>query len=181
MLTDEAMLERMQNGWRAGRPETVCGNGSLLENTANIRRWLPDLVGVYGIHRVCDAGAGDMHWISHMRWGVEYMPYDLIKWKPEVQRIDITRDPLPKCDAILCRMVLNHLSDDPERVQRALALFRQSARYLLATQFQGKDLPQRSTQFQRLDLREPPYSLGEPLEKIQDGAEDWCYLALWEL
>jgi hypothetical protein len=178
MLTDEEMRERMANGWRAGRPETVCGNGSLLANTRHIRDWLPSMVAKHGIKRVCDAGAGDMHWVGHMRWAVEYQPFDLIQWRQEVTRLDITRERLPDCDAILCRMVLNHL--DSERIQMALALFRQSARYLLATQFNGDKLPQRSPQFARLDLRHEPYSLGEPLEAVQDGSESICSLALWK-
>jgi hypothetical protein len=62
-----------------------------------------------------------------------------------------------------------------------LSLFRKRARYLIATQFDGDKLPQRSPQFTRLDLRGAPYNLGEPLERCQDGAEAVCSLALWEL
>jgi len=180
MLTDEEMYERMANGWRAGRPETVCGNGSMLENTVNIRQWLPILVQQYGIRRVCDAGAGDMYWLRHMNWAVQYRAFDLIVRDPAVTKIDITKEALPPCDAILCRMVLNHLVDGPERIQMALALFRQSAKYLIATQFDGPQ-PCRSKQFFRLDLRAEPFNLGAPLEAMQDGAEEACRLALWNL
>jgi hypothetical protein len=94
-------------------------------------------------------------------------------------RADITSIALPDCDAILCRMVLNHL--DQDRILMALKLFKQSAKYLIATQFDGDKLPQRSPQFTRLDLRVAPHFLGEPLERVQDGAEDICSLALWKL
>jgi hypothetical protein len=176
MLTDEEMRARMVNGWRAGWPFTVCGNGSLPEATAVIRGWLPKVCARHAIVTVCDAGAGDLQWMRGMTWDVDYRPFDLIPRRPDVRQADITRDPLPTCDAILCRMVLNHL--DEERVGMALGLFRKSARYLIATQFNGEDLPQRSPQFTRLDLRK---WLGEPLESARDGREEACRLALWAI
>jgi hypothetical protein len=180
MLSDADMYARMANGWRMGQSDgTICGNGSTLVNTANIRRWLPEITRTLGVESVCDAGAGDLHWISRLQWDVGYRAFDLIPRKPSVETIDITRYALPKCDAILCRMVLNHL-DEP-RILRALQLFQQSARYLIATQFDGDDLPQRSPQFTRLDLRREPYRLGEPLASVQDGAEEICRLAVWSL
>lgn len=179
MLSDEQMHARMVNGWRAGRPQTVCGNGSTLAHTENARRWLPDVCERYGIRSVNDAGAGDLYWIKWVEWRVDYRPFDLIAWKGVVTQVDITREVLPQCDAILCRMVLNHL-DEP-RILMALARFGLSARYLIATQFNGEDLPQRSPQFTRLDLRRAPYNLGEPLESVQDGSESICSLALWRL
>ena len=112
-------------------------------------------------------------------WKVDYLGFDLIPRVDGVIRADITTMALPDCDAILCRMVLNHL--DQERIEMALNLFRGSATYLIATQFDGDKLPQRSPQFTRLDLRVAPYLLGEPLERVQDGAEDICSLALWKL
>lgn len=179
MLTDSEMFERMKNGWRAGKPETICGNGSTRASTYEIRIWLPDLVKRHGIRSVCDAGAGDLNWIASVDWRVDYQAFDLIVRRPCVQPLDITRDRLPTCDAILCRMVLNHL--DPERICMALALFRQSAQWLIATQFAGEDLRQASPQFARLDLRHAPYNLGPPLEAIRDGGERACTLALWKL
>lgn len=173
MLSDDAMRARMKNGWYAGKPFTVCGNGSLPGATANIRAWLPKVCARRGITTVCDAGAGDLQWMQDMTWDVDYRPFDLIPRRPEVQQADITRDALPTCDAILCRMVLNHL--DASRVGMALDLFKRSTHYLFATQFDGPQ-PQRSPQFKRLDLRQ---WLGDPLEWVHDGREDDCTLALW--
>jgi hypothetical protein len=114
--------------------------------------------------------------MAGMTWDVDYRPFDLVSRHLLVTQRDITRDLLPTCDAILCRMVLNHL--DEERVGMALTLFRRSTRYLFATQFNGEDLPQRSPQFTRLDLRQ---WLGEPLESVADGREEPCRLALWAI
>jgi len=180
MLSDDEMYERMAKGWRAGLSDgTICGNGSTLKHTANIREWLPKIIREYGISKLCDAGAGDQHWVKRIDLGCEYLGFDLIPRNESIQRIDITTQDLPKCDAILCRMVLNHL--DEERIKMALERFNSSAPYLIATQFNGENLPKRSPQFTRLDLREMPYLLGEPLAAVQDGQEEWCHLALWEL
>lgn len=179
MLSDSEMHERMATGWNAGKPYTVCGNGSLEHNTQNIRRWLPWIVQRYEIKTVCDAGAGDLFWMHGMRWSVNYFPFDLIPRHESIGKLDITTESLPHCDLILCRMVLNHL--DEERILMALARFRSSGKYLAATQFNSEDLPKRSPQFTRLDLRKPPYSLGEPLVSTHDGHEEVCSLALWKL
>jgi hypothetical protein len=179
LLTDQEMHDRMVNGWPMGRPETVCGNGSLRRHSEKSRVWLPKVCAEYGIQKVCDAGAGDLWYAKGIDWTVDYRAFDLITRDPSVIERDITRKALPKCDAILCRMVLNHLDD--ERILMALALFRRSAKYLIATQFNGQNLPKRSPQFTRLDLRREPYSLGEPLSSVQDGVESTCALALWKL
>lgn len=178
MLSDEEMYERMANGWRMGRPFTECGNGSTLEATRTVRDWLPRLIERLGIKTLNDAGAGDLAWISLVKWRsrIHYRPFDLIPRLPQVGQIDITRHAMPPADAILCRMVLNHL--DRPRVEMALAQFKRSARYLIATQYQGDRLPQRSIQFQRLDLRD---WLGEPLESVPDGLDEYCSLAVWRL
>lgn len=176
MLSDDEMMQRMQSGWRGGLSEgTICGQGSLLQNTAIIRSWLPDVCKRYEITSVCDAGAGDLHWIPRIDWDVDYKPFDLIPRSSEVGKIDITRRKLPNCDAILCRMVLNHLDD--KRVDMAIKKFRKSGKYLIATHFIGGGV-QRISQFMRLDLTE---YLGEPIEMSKDGHEDNCRLALWEL
>ncbi len=171
----------MAKGWRGGLSEgTECGQGSTLANTAIIRAWLPRIAKQYGIDSVCDAGAGDLHWIRLVDWNVKYQAFDLVPRRHDVTKLDITREALPPCDAILCRMVLNHLwgdNDDDTRVGMALELFRQSAKYLLATHFEGGGI-QRTRQFARLDLVK---WIGEPIESARDGHEDNCRLALWKL
>ena len=167
------------NGWRMGKPETVCGKGSMLKHTARVREWLPLVVKDYGINSVNDAGAGDLAWIKRVNWNVDYRPFDLIPRISEVIGIDITRDVMPPCDAILCRMVLNHLVDDDddwERVEMALNLFKQSGRFLIATNFNGTNNDAKG--FRRLNLNG---FLGEPLETIQDGHDEDCVLSLWEI
>jgi len=174
LLSDEAMYERMANGWRAGRPYTVCGNGTLPHNTQNVgpalRAWIAQL----HVTSVNDAGAGDRRLVPDIP-GLTYRAFDLIPRRPDVEAWDITAKALPACDLIVCRMVLNHLQ---ERLEQTLPLLRESGKYLVATQFNGESLPQRSPQFKRLDLRK---WLGEPLAAVADGHEPECQLALWRL
>jgi hypothetical protein len=176
MLSDREMYNRMVRGWRGGLAEgTVCGQGSRRANTRAISVWLPHFCRKYKVESVCDAGAGDLHWVKRLQWDVKYQAFDLIPRHPDVKRLDITTEVLPACDAILCRMVLNHLDD--ERVEMALELFRQSATYLLATHFVGGG-EQRDAAFTRLDLTR---WLGEPFTWCQDGHEKNCTLAAWSL
>ena len=178
-LTDEQMYARMKNGWRGGLQDgTVCGGGSTMEATVAARKWLPDLMFFYDINSVCDAGAGDLHWQRRTHWKAEYTPFDLIPRMPEVTRLDICKETLPKADAILCRHVLNHL--DSVRVAMAIERFRESgARYLIATQF-DYTVPGDTREFCRLDLRP---LLGAYLEAIDDGGppDSNCKLAIWNL
>ncbi len=109
-----------------------CGRGSLFENTAKTRNILNEIVKKYEIKSVADAGAGDLSWISATDWNVEYTPYDIRKWHPDIVLCDITMDILPKTDLILCRHVLNHLDND--LAKEARDRFDESgSKYLLLT------------------------------------------------
>ena len=175
VLTDAEMHARMVNGWRGGlRDGTVCGYSSTRENTKAVRQWLPELCERYDVRTVCDAGAGDLHWIGLVKWSVQYRPFDLVPRHPSVTAFDITTETLPACDLILCRAVLNHL--DSTRVDMAVERFREAGKYLLATQFSG--VTKDATEFCRLDLRE---RLGAPLESIPDTCGERSELALWKL
>ena len=170
----------MKRGWAGGLVEgTPCGNGSLLEKTANVRCSLPLLLRKYGIRSVCDAGAGDMYWAQDIFSGVEYRPFDLVPRAPGIEKIDISKTALPKCDAVICRLVLIHL--DPGRAVEALRLFRESAKYLFASQYEVRNVFNTRSQFNRTNLSIEPYNLGAPIERIPDIDEAQCSLALWRL
>lgn len=175
-ISDEELLRMMQRGWRGGKGEkTDCGRSSMMEYTKNIRAWLPMVCTDYGIATVNDAGAGDLHWMQHMHWNVDYNAYDLVPRHSYVKQWNILEQPLPPSDAILCRMVLNHF--DKGRVAVAIENFRLSAKYLIATHFVGDNI-NCNREFTRLDLTQ---WLGKPLETCRDGHEDNCRLALWSL
>ena len=170
----------MREGWRGARREgSPCGTGVLREHTASIRTRLPGLLREYGIRSVCDAGAGDLCWARETLKDFDYRPFDLVPRRPEVAQLDITKHALPECDAILCRAVLIHL--DPPRIQRAIELFRGSAKYLLASQYNVLNAFDPGSQFNPTNLIGAPYFLGKPLEQIPDLEGGVATLALWKI
>lgn len=170
----------MAKGWGGGLSDgTPCGSGSTLENTQNVRKWLPVVFDRYAIRSVCDAGAGDLHWISKVPMdGIDYRAFDLVPRHEKVERADITAQILPKCDLILCRHVLNHMA--PHQVFDALDLFSDAARFLIATQHPKgvKDMRNLGA-FNGWDLSDEPFGLPEPLETIDDC--NGYQLSLWRL
>ena len=163
--------------------DSVCGPGSLFRNTEAVRSALITWIDKYGIKSLVDAGAGDLFWIRTLfpefaGRGLAYQAFDREKLVPEVEELDYTNVQLPECDAILCRHSLNH--NNPVDVIRALELFRRSARFLIATQY---DHPQpakgKAPSFIRHNLAIAPFDLGEPLEIVKDAKH--TSLALWRL
>ena len=129
-------IDGYRKGWKGGLPETICGSGSTLKSTKKQRGWIPKIIKQYGIKSIADIGAGDLNWIKHIDLtAVKYTAYDLIPRKPEVIRLDITRQVPPKSDMIMCLWVLNHFSMDD--AENALSNIVKSCDYLLVT-YRGK-------------------------------------------
>jgi len=163
----------MRQGWGGGLYDgTPCGGGSTRASAGSVAGALPLLIGRYGIKSVCDAGAGDLHWISAIPLP-GYRAFDLVPRHARVEQFDITTQFLPACDLILCRHVLIHF--DPARIEMALDLFQQSGKYLLANQYDDAPPFDASQQYNPTDLRP---LLGEPIERLPDTGSD---LALWTL
>jgi hypothetical protein len=124
------------NMWSAQASSS--GLGSEMDATAVLRAELPRLFERLGVASLLDAPCGDAGWINHGDLGVRYVGIDIVP--PLIERLqaragageingeyclaDITRDALPRCDAILCRDGLVHLSF--ANIERAVANFRLS-------------------------------------------------------
>lgn len=163
----------MREGWGGGLWEgTPCGGGSTRIAAGNVAGALPLLIARYGIKSVCDAGAGDLHWIADIPLP-GYKAFDLVPRHARVGQLDITQQAPPMCDLILCRHVLIHF--DPDRIVRTVGLFRQSGKYLLASQYDDAPQFDGASQYNPTDLRQ---LLGEPIERLADTGSD---LALWRL
>jgi len=129
-MNDRELIEKVVKGWRS--TETPCGAGSELRNTTNVRSSLLEIVKKYKVKTVVDAGAGDLNWMKHMEWDVQYQGYDLYPRHESVIQFDLTKETLPKSDLILCRHVLNHLS--PDYAQKCIDNFSKSeSKYLAVT------------------------------------------------
>lgn len=129
VITEVAKYYR---GWTGGLPETPCGYGSKLAVTAPQRMWIPQMVDQYGIRTVADIGAGDLNWITHLDWDVDYSAFDLVPRHPDVKQFDLLHEIPPKVDLLLCLWVLNHLPY--EHCQAAIENLKASgSKYLIMT------------------------------------------------
>src|SRR5262245_3082575 len=119
-----ARFERIHatNLW--GAATSVSGLGSELPATAALAAALPALLRELKVASLLDAPCGDAAWIHRIGLDVDYTGVDIVPAIVEpLQRratagelrgryllADITRDPLPRADAVLCRDCLVHLS-----------------------------------------------------------------------
>lgn len=192
-------LQVFEQGWPG--KDTVCGWGSQLEHTHNVRSLLPRIIKEFGIKTMNDAGCGDLFWIKTIDLtGVDYRGYDAFKrstwpalladgWNLEV--LDITSESMREADLVMCRDVFIHLPNN--MVLNALDKFKGRHKYLLSTNFLSPGKNDESYAFDnfnrtqtismkhsKIDLRLPPFNLCDPLRMI---IEDYPYksLSLWEL
>jgi hypothetical protein len=173
------------NLWKAS--SSVSGVGSEMDETAALRAELPWLLARLGINSLLDAPCGDAGWINTADLGVRYAGVDIVPALVESLRAraaageiggdyhlaDITRDSLPRCDAILCRDCLVHLSF--ANIERALANFKESgAAWLIVTTFpdwqtnhECEDGDWRALNFERA-----PFSWGAPVELLNENCTE---------
>ena len=106
------VYKRQEKEWDTG--ETVSGPGSTISYTEDLREALPLLLQKLQVRSLLDAPCGDYNWMSQTKMkGIEYTGGDVVPELIEKNSIkypgvhfivaDITRDSLPKTDAVLCR------------------------------------------------------------------------------
>ncbi len=188
------------NLWQAETSRS--GPGSEEETTAKIRQELPLLLKSLDVKSLLDAPCGDASWIMKCNLGIEYTGLDIVpdlindlKQKSSADLIkgrfdlaDLTVDPLPKADAILCRDCLVHFCFS--NIKKAITNFKRSgAQFLITTTFtewntnhEIEDGDWRALNFQR-----PPFTWPDPVALLYedcrevDGAyQDKC-LGVWKL
>ena len=168
------------NQW--GSPESRSGPGSTVARAAD---FLPDLVTLLqtlNTRVLVDAPCGDFNWAGAVAMAVEeYIGIDvvreivarnqLIASSPNAVFLhrDLTRDPLPIADVVLCRDCLVHFSLSD--IWRALNNFKQSgSSYLLTTTFVGHDdNPDIATgEWRPLNLERPPFCFPPPRAVVDE-------------
>ena len=184
-----------------GSQESRSGPGSTLSRAAD---FLPDLVALLGTLNtrvLVDAPCGDFTWAAPLADAVErYIGVDVVgEIIRRNQRLasgparvflhgDLTRDPIPSADVILCRDCLVHFAFAD--IWRAFRNFQESGgRYLLTTTFIERDgNPDIATGGWRpLNLERPPFCLPPPVAVIDErclhsgGTVRDKRLGLWEL
>lgn len=179
------------NAWAS--KETVSGGGSELKRTVEIRNSFKHALDEFGIQSFLDAGCGDWNWMSKLDlsdyevYACDIVPTLVLKneslysERARFFMADLTRDPLPQVDMILCRATLFHLSF--ENIQLALANMKRSARYLLLTTHpsvvENEDI--KDGDWRRLNMQIAPFNLGQYESMFRDGPGNDGYMALWKV
>lgn len=182
-----------------GEGDGISGPGSTEARGAQFRDDLIATLRRLEVRVLLDAPCGTCAWTGPVADAVDrYIGVDVVPAIVDGNRVrhagprrtfhlaDITRDPLPEADAILCRDALVHFATAD--VWTALARFQASgARYLITTTFvDHRDNGEiRTGDWRPLNLEAPPFGWPPPDSAIdercdKDGARD-KRLAVWRL
>ncbi len=166
--------------------ESHSGEGSGLDQTAEIRKVLPQLLQELRIKTMLDAPCGDWFWMSKVDLGkVKYTGGDIV---PELITrnteqhgttdrtftvLNIATSELPTVDLVFCRDCLVHLSF--KQAKQALRNFKKSgSTYLLTTTFPGRTVNKDpgGAFWEPLNLQIAPFDLPEPLRIINEHCSE---------
>lgn len=170
-----------------GAAGSVSGLGSEDDATAGLRQQLPRLLRALGATSLLDAPCGDGGWMSGLDTGLSYTGIDIVpeliddlRGRTEQAGIprsyllaDITRDSLPRADAILCRDCLVHLSF--KNIRAALANFKRSgSEWLITTTFPelGTNTDCEDGDWRALNFELAPFNWGPPAELLVEGCTE---------
>ncbi|MBC7895817.1 MAG: class I SAM-dependent methyltransferase [Cytophagaceae bacterium] len=181
--------------------ESPSGPGSSLDQTAVVRRRLPQLLSRLGVQRLLDLPCGDFHWMSTVDLGeVSYIGGDLLPELIEANDrqhraprrafrvLDLLRSELPIVDLVLCRDCLVHFAFAD--IERAVGNIRASgAAWLLTTSFPAQGVNEDITtgDWRPLDLTAAPFHWPVPDELFAEectegnGAFADKSLGLWRV
>jgi len=171
--------------WRA--EASTSGLGSEMDATTVLRAELPWLFKKLGVASLLDAPCGDAGWINQADLCVRYAGVDIVpllierlqaraaagEIKGEYHLADITTDSLPRCDAVLCRDCLVHLSF--ANIERAVANFRASgAIWLIATTFPEWQVNGdcEDGDWRALNFERGPFDWGAPVERVNENCSE---------
>lgn len=167
-------------------PETRSGIGSSLDSTRILREKLPRALRQLETRVLLDVPCGDFTWMERVDLdGIEYIGGDIVRSIIEANQrekaaegrrfieLDLTRDPLPDADVLLCRDCLVHLSY--ANISRVFENLRRShIRYLLMTSFPGRGDNENveDGDWRPLDFEAAPFSLPKPMLTIVEECEE---------
>lgn len=160
--------------WRGS--ESRSGFGSGKKYTESIRTHLPRLIEANSIKTIFDAACGDFNWMKSVILDLEvsYLGVDIVSEliqrnnrlykskKVNFAVLDLTKDPIPQSDLIICRDVLFHLANK-EIFATLHNLVASKSRYFLITShvpdesYKNEDIE--TGDFRRVDLFGDPFFL----------------------
>ncbi|MCQ6274858.1 class I SAM-dependent methyltransferase [Bacillus sp. V3B] len=188
-----------KNAW--GNFHSVSGSGSSITQTTTLIQGLPKLIKHLKVKKMIDAPCGDFNWMKEIYENLEiYIGIDIVNEIIERNKkqyladnlqfihSDITKDPLPEGDLILCRDCLVHFSFSDIRL--AINNFKASrSRYLLTTTFTNRksNTDIKTGAWRPLNLEMKPFNFPRPIYVINENCTEGNMqytdksLALWDL
>jgi len=183
-LNLQQRFQRIHNTNLWGAEASVSGLGSELDATATLRAGLPPLLRRLQVASLLDAPCGDAGWIARADLGVRVTGVDIVpdlierlraraahgEISGDYRLADITADSLPRCDAILCRDCLVHLSF--ANIARAIDNFRRTgARWLITTTFPEwqHNADCEDGDWRALNFKRAPFDWGAPAELLNEN------------
>lgn len=179
--------------WIHGKNQgSASGEGSELEATEGLRSSLTGLLSDLKVQTLVDVGCGDWTWMSQLELPCDYLGLDIVEnvvesnraaySKPGIdfRRLDAVVDPIPDCNAVLCREVIFHLSfADGLSVIKNI---KKHAEWLIITTdstiWFNSDIP--SGDFRMLNLQCRPFRFPRPERELHDdGLVGGRKLAVW--
>jgi hypothetical protein len=163
--------------------ESRSGVGSTLVETEVLRREIPRLLHELGARTLLDIPCGDFRWMKEVPLGaVLYTGGDLVaslvseneakcgSATRRFMRLDLTADPLPTSDVVLCRDCLVHLSF--ANIQKAFEnLKRSGSTWLLTTSFPELETNEdiADGDWRALNFERAPFHLRKPGQVIVEN------------
>jgi hypothetical protein len=195
MLQRETLQERFseiyeKNFWSSD--ESGSGEGSEIKYTEPLRNWLVKAIPRYQIEKIVDAPCGDFNWMRFVlpKVVVEYSGYDIVESVVSKNKeayngknvyfgvANICKDELPKCDLLIVRDCLFHLSykdinkflDNITRVNYKYLL---TTTHLLDKNFVNKDII--TGDWRLINLLVEPFNFRSEavIEFVDDSPKDY--------
>jgi len=179
--------------WKHSKDQhATSGLGSELETTKKLRSLLPRLLTELKIETLIDVGCGDWTWMSKLDLPCNYLGLDIVenvvernraaygKTGIDFRRLDAVAEPIPDCNAVLCREVIFHLNfvDGLNLIKN---IKRQSEWLIMTTDntiWFNSDIP--TGDFRMLNLQCRPFNFPRPEKELcDDGLVAGRKLAVW--
>jgi len=194
MLQSGTLQERFsdihkKNFWNSD--ESLSGVGSEIEYTESLRNWLVKVIPEYQIRKFVDAPCGDFNWMRFVlpKVNVEYCGFDIVesiirknKEAYSDKNIDfevanICTDKLPKCDLLMVRDCLFHLSNEDinkflDNIKKVDYKYLLTTSHILDEDFVNKDIV--SGDFRLINLFIEPFNFKHEavIEFVDDSPKE---------
>ena len=168
--------------WSQGRPNTsVSGFNAGMRTTRRLRAALPGIFQRYGVTSFFDGSCGDWFWMQHVDLtGIKYTGWEISQQLVDNNQQfasdtisfslgDITSDPIPRVDMVMCRDTLVLLMFD-KRWDFFENFAASGSTYLLASHWfvDVNRYVYRNGGNKPISMLAEPFSFGEPLEWVTE-------------